>query len=402
MNTKGYFDYNATTPLCSEAIEMLHAAAGDFGNPSSKHGLAAAPRARLQQAREQVSRLIGAQPENVFFTSGGTEANNWAIKGALLARCAIGHGAEPAHIVVSSIEHASVLEAVAFLERVFGVEVTRLAPDREGRITAASVLGSLRPYTRLVSIMLVNNEVGTVQPVEHIASLLRQRGIHFHVDAVQAVGKVPVDVTQLGVDSLSLAAHKFHGPKGVGALYVRPGVVLEPLIHGGGQERGQRGGTEAVAAIAAMGAAAQATCLVLPQMVVRLSQLRERLCARLAERVPGIAFNGPAHGSGVASNTLSVRVDGVRAEALAAMLDHLHGIQLSLGSACSNNKSVSLSHVLKAMGLTEDEVKATMRISLGRYTEHADVDHLVEALVDGVRRLQRIAQAGGTRHVVAA
>lgn len=391
MSTRGYFDYNATTPVCREAIETFHAAIDDFGNPSSRYGLAKAPLVRLREAREQVARLIGAQPEDLFFTSGGTEANNWAIKGALTASGALGRAAGPAHVVVSEIEHASVLEVAVYLERVFGFEVTRLAPDGEGRITLESVLQSLRPHTRLVSVMLVNNEVGTVQPVGAIAQALRERGIHFHVDAVQAVGKVQVDVAALGVDSLSLAGHKFYGPKGVGALYVRAGAKVEPLIHGGGQERGQRGGTEATAAIAAMGAAAQATHAELPALLDRLAAYQAQLRAMLAARVPGIAFNGPPHAQEQAPNTLSIRVNGIRAEALAAMLDHLHGIQVSLGSACSNNKSVSLSHVLRGMGLGEEQIKATMRVSIGRYTEQADLERFVEAVANGVALLQRIA-----------
>lgn len=402
MSRRGYFDYNATTPVCREAIETFHAVIDDFGNPSSKYGLAKSPKTLLKHARVQVARLIGAQAEEVFFTSGGTEANNWAIKGALIARGAIGRNTTPAHIVVSEVEHSSVLAVAQHLERVFGFEVTRVAPDREGLIRVSAVVQSLRPNTQLAAIMLVNNEVGTVQPIADIAQALRDRGVHLHVDGVQAVGKMEIDVHGLGVDTLAFAGHKFYGPKGVGGLYVRSGVAVEPLIHGGGQEQGQRGGTESVAAIAAMGSAADATYAILPELVARLTEYRELLRAKLLERVPGVAFNGPSKAHELAPNTLSVRVDGVRAEALAAVLDNIHGIQVSLGSACSNNKAVSLSHVLQAMGLSESEIKATLRVSIGQYTEEADLDSFATAVAEGVRMLHRIGQTGEPRRAVAA
>ena len=222
------------------------------------------------------------------------------------------------------------------------------------------------------------------------------------MDGVQAVGKVEVDVATLGMDTLGFAAHKFYGPKGVGGLFVRKGIQLEPLIHGGGQEGGMRGGTEGVAAIAAMGAAAQATHAILPQLLARMTKYNEMLRAKIKERVQGVSFNGPQLGDNHAPNTLSVCVDGVRAEALAALLDNMSGIQVSLGSACSNNKAVSLSHVLLAMGLSEAQIKATMRVSIGRFTEEADLDTFARALADGVQLLKRIGQNGDERHAVAA
>ncbi|MET0382371.1 MAG: cysteine desulfurase family protein, partial [Burkholderiaceae bacterium] len=255
MSVRGYFDYNATTPMCPEAMQAFTSVLQGFGNPSSKHTLAKSSKQALTQARQQVARLLGCEAGQLVFTSGGTEGNNWAIKGALMARGAIGRAAQPAHIILAQIEHPSVLEIAAHLERVFGIEVTRLKPDADGIISAEAVEAALRPNTQLVSIMLVNNEVGTVQPVRQIARLLRSRGVHFHVDGVQAVGKIHVDVHALGIDTLSFAAHKFYGPKGAGGLFIRDGVTVEPLLHGGGQEGGQRGGTEAVASIAAMGAA---------------------------------------------------------------------------------------------------------------------------------------------------
>lgn len=402
MSQHGYFDYNATTPVGREAIDTFQKVLSEFGNPSSTYGLATSPKNLLKNARQQVARLIGAGAEEVFFTSGGTEANNWAIKGALISRGVIGRSVRPAHIVVSEIEHSSVLAVAEHLERVFGIEVTRVAPDREGLIQASTVVQSLRPNTQLAAIMLVNNEVGTIQPIAEIAQALRDRSVHLHVDGVQAVGKMEVDVHRLGVDTLSFAGHKFYGPKGVGGLYIRAGVTVEPLIHGGGQERGQRGGTESVAAIAAMGAAADATYKILPELIARLTEYRELLRAKLLERVRCVAFNGPSSLHELASNTLSVRVDGCRAEALAAVLDNIHGIQVSLGSACSNNKTMSLSHVLQAMGLSESEIKATLRISIGQYTEEAHLDAFVSAVAEGLRTLERFGQTGESRHAIAA
>lgn len=389
----GYFDYNATTPLCEDAIEAFTQALHCFGNPSGKYKLAKEAKRRLIEGRQQVAALIGATPEEIVFTSGGTEANNWAIKGALTARGAFQHGRAPRHIVISEIEHSSVLEVANYLARVFAFEVTRVAPNREGIIEVAAVEAALRPNTELVSIMLVNNEVGSIQPIGEIAAMLRPRGIHFHVDGVQGVGKLPVDVHALAVDTLSFAAHKFYGPKGVGGLYIRPGLTIEPLIHGGGQEDGLRGGTEAVAMIAAMGAAAEAASKEMAQPSSRMAELRATLCRLLTERLPNISFNGPREAARQAPNTLSLCIEGIRAEALAAMLDHKHGIQVSLGSACSNNKQTLLSHVLTAMGLDEQTIKGTMRISIGRYTKEEDLLRFVDALVEGVAQLGMIGKS---------
>lgn len=404
MNHPGYFDYNATTPMCEPARAAFMASLDDFGNPSGRYGLAQKSRLALAGARRQVADLVGCRPAELVFTSGGTEANNWAIKGALMARGALGCAATSRpHIIVSEIEHSSVLEIAAHLERVFGVEVTRLKPDRQGLISSEAVSRALQGNTQLVSIMLVNNEVGSLQPVRAIADVLRPRGIHFHVDGVQAVGKIEVDASAIGVDTLSFAAHKFYGPKGVGGLFIRDGIEIEPLLHGGGQENGRRGGTEAVAAIASMGAAAEATLALLPALLARLTGQRQRLAQLLIERVPGVSFNGPGDVAFQAPNTLSVRIEGIRAEALAAVLDQVHGIQVSLGSACSNNsKTVSLSHVLVAMGLSEADIKATLRVSLGNYTAEEDLTRFADAVSSGVRALQRISKAAHHEDVITA
>jgi cysteine desulfurase len=241
--------------------------------------------------------------------------------------------------------------------------------------------------------MAVNNEVGAVQPVWEISTLLRDRSIHFHVDGVQAVGKIHLDVHGLGVDTLSFAAHKFHGPKGVGGLYIKKGVAIEPLLHGGGQENGLRGGTEAAALIVSMGAAADFAGSTLSEHVLLAARFRDKLKGLLSEHVPGVSFHGPTDPCRQAPNTLSVSIDGIRAEALAAILDQMHGIQISLGAACASNRHASLSHVLVAMGLGEPVIKATIRISFGRYTTEVELEHLVDAIAQGVQALQRIAKS---------
>ncbi|WP_027468795.1 cysteine desulfurase family protein [Deefgea rivuli] len=392
MSLQGYFDYNATTPMCQQAIDALFGVIHNFGNPSSKYSLSNISKQRLENARRQVAQLVGCNSSEITFTSGGTEANNWAIKGVLTSCYSIAHS-QPAHIIVSSIEHSSVLEIASYLERVFSIEVTRINPNAEGMVSAKAIEAALRPNTQLVSIMLVNNEVGTIQPIREISTLLQARGIHFHVDGVQAIGKICVNAHELGVDSMSFAAHKFYGPKGVGGLYIKHGITIEPLLHGGGQEDGLRGGTEAVALIVAMGAAAEAINAALPELVFRATNYRTTFSRLLIECIPGVSFHQPSDPNQQVPYTLSVCIDGIRAEALAAILDEMHGIQVSLGSACANNKTVSLSHVLVAMGLSERAIKATFRVSFGQYTEEQDLKHFAEVMAQGVRSLQRISKA---------
>lgn len=386
----GYFDINATTPLCAPAEQALHNALRTFANPSGNYRMAKASRALIANARASVAALIGANSDEIVFTSGGTEANNWALKGAVDAIRAREPGGD-CHLIVSAIEHASVLEVARYLQRCRGVALTVIAPDAEGLIPPQTVIDALRPDTRLVSVMLANNEIGSVQPIAAIAEALRGRGIHLHTDAVQAIGKRPVDARALGVDSLSFAAHKFHGPKGVGGLYLRDGVALEPLLHGGGQERGRRGGTEALASIAAMGAAADHARSGLDADIARMRTLRETLRDGLRGKVANVVFNGPAAEDARLPNTLSVTFPGIRAEALAAILDHSHGFQVSLGAACSNNKAAALSHVLRAIGLPEDRIRATLRLSLHADTREDAIARLCDAIGKGLALLDSIA-----------
>ena len=400
MTTQGYFDYNATTPVCSEAVNAFINAVTQYANPSSKYGLSKNSNHIISDARTQVANLIGADAGEVFFTSGGTESNNWAIKGVFFQQLKISNTRK--HLIVSEMEHSSVLEVCAFLEREFDCTVTRLKPNSEGIVPVTAVAEALRPETLLVSVMMVNNEVGSMQPIQDIAWLLRGKKIHFHVDAVQAVGKIPVDVRDLGVDTMSFSGHKFYAPKGIGGLYIREGVKITPLLHGGGQERGLRGGTEAIASVAAIGAAAQVTLANINDQVVYLGALRELLKTQLISAVPQVYFHGPVNKSLQAPNTLSVCIPGIRAEALAALLDNMHCIQVSLGAACSNNKSVALSHVLVSMGLAEEVVKATLRVSIGQYTTESDIHRFVQAVATGVTTLFRISKPASQSYVTTA
>jgi cysteine desulfurase len=386
----GYFDMNATTPICGPAEQAMCGALRTFANPSANYRLAKASRSLIADARAAVAGLIGAASDEIVFTSGGTEANNWALKGAADAIQARDPGAR-LHLIVSAIEHASVLEVAGYLQTCRNVELTLVAPDVEGLVSAQAVVDALRPHTRMVAVMLANNEIGSVQPIAAIAEALRGRGIHLHTDAVQAVGKLPVDAHALGVDTLAFAAHKFRGPKGIGGLYVRDGVELVPLLHGGGQERGQRGGTEALASIAGMGAAAEHVRRGLDADIARMRALREALREALRRTVAGVVFNGPDAEEARLPNTLSVTIPGIRAEALAALLDHGHGIQVSLGAACSNHKQASLSHVLHGIGLCEERIRATLRLSLNAETPDAAIERLCDALRKELSRLDAIA-----------
>jgi cysteine desulfurase len=389
--SEGYLDFNATTPMSRAATLAFTQALRQFGNPSAGYRAGHAARSALELARGQVARLLGADREEITFTSGGTEANNWALKGVIdnLRRL---HPDEPIHIVVTAIEHASVLETVTYLEDCRGVTASRVRPDADGIIRTKDIVAVLQPETKLVAVMLANNEVGTIQPIRSLAAELRPRGIRLHVDAVQAVGKIPVDVRALAVDTLAFSAHKFHGPKGTGGLYVRSGLGLEPLLHGGGQEGGRRAGTEALAGIVASGVAAEECMFDQPGRCGRLRQQRDALRAALATRLSGVSFHGPSSESSmVLPNTLSFRVAGIRAEALVALLDHMHGFQVSLASACTNNKAASLSHVLLAMGLAEVDIRSALRVSLGDSTSPVDIARFVDAMVASVAQLRSIS-----------
>ena len=387
-----YLDNAATTPVRAEAAEALGATLRQgFGNPSSRHRLGLQARQAVEQARRWVAALIGAQPHEVVFTGSGTEANNTALLGAVLARRRQGN-----HVVASAVEHPSVLEPLEALRR-FGVDVTLVRPRPDGVVDAQAVLEAVRDDTLLVSLMRVNNETGALMPVQEVAEGLRRRGSQalLHTDLVQAAGRIPVDVGRLGVHLATLSAHKIHGPKGVGALYVREGVRLEPLVRGGGQERGLRSGTENVPGIAAFGEAARLALQELPEALPRLQRLSQRLWEGLRDAYPRAVRVGPASPELRAPHILAVAFEGLRAEVVANHLDEA-GVMVSIGSACSSHKT-RVSHVLEAMRLPARLAEGTVRFSLGLLTTDEEVDLAVLRAAAALRALGALVGGGPVR-----
>jgi cysteine desulfurase len=374
-----YLDHAATTPVRPEVVEaMLPYLTEVFGNPSSAHAYGRRARAALDEAHERLAARLNVRPREVVFTSGGTESNNLALKGAAWASKARGH-----RIVTSSIEHHAVGHALRYLEK-FGFEIVELPVDRYGRVDPDAVEAALTDRTILVSIMLANNEVGTIQPIAEIAERVRaRRGVLLHVDAVQAAAWLDLDLESLGADLVSLAAHKFEGPKGVGALYVRHGTHLLAQQHGGSQERHRRAGTESLAFAVGMAAAYDLSCAERPETVSRVRALRDRLRDAVLA-VDGVELTG--HPRERLPGLLSVVAAGTDGAAVALGLD-LQGIATSIGSACATG-SAEVSHVLSAMGYPDDEARGALRISLGRTTTVAEVETAI-AVIPTVLRAHR-------------
>jgi cysteine desulfurase len=381
-----YLDYAATTPVLDEVVEaMLPYLRGTFGNPSSVYGVGRDAKKGLEEARERMAAAVGAVPSEIVFTAGGTEADNLALKGgAFRARSMRRNGN---HIITTAVEHHAVLHSAEWLEKQ-GFRVTFLPVDAEGVVDLDALASALGPETVLVSIMLANNEVGTLQPLEEALRITRQgsRAL-FHTDAVQALGKVPLNLEELGVDMASFAAHKVGGPKGSGALYVRRKTALEPVLHGGGQERDLRSGTPNVAGIVGMAAAAEIAAGEVPEEAARLTQLRDRLQEGMLAAIGGVKVNGA--GAARVPGTVNVCIDGVEGESLLLMLD-ARGIAASSGSACTSG-SLEPSHVLMAMGVRPELAHGSLRLSLGRATTAEDVDAALEVLPPVVERLRSIA-----------
>ncbi len=375
-----YFDHNATTPVRPEVCAVVQRTLEEaFGNPSSLHTPGQVARALVEEARAQVAAGLGCAPEEVFFTSGGTEADNWALLGcAALAR--------PGRIVCSAIEHHAVLHTARHLET-RGFEVCVVPPDPRGWVDPGAVAAALNDDTVLVSVMHANNETGVLQPVAQIGRLARDRGIPFHVDAVQSFGKVPVKVDEMQADLVAVSAHKLNGPKGVGALFVRRGVDLGAWTHGGGHEGGRRAGTENAPGIAGFGRAVQLALAEQSQDAARLAALRDHLQAGLLASVEGVSINGA--GAARLPNTLNVCIAGVQAEALLLGLD-LEGVAVSSGSACSSG-GAEPSHVLLAMGVDRRLAGGSLRFSLGWGNTLHQVERLIEMMPALVGRLRELA-----------
>ena len=386
-----YFDYNATTPVEPEVLDaMLPYFSGEFGNAASIHTPGQRARGAVETAREQVAALIGARAQEIVFTSGGTESDNHAVFGVVgqaFLPVPTSKNPDPSpHIITTAIEHEAVLNACQAREK-SGVRVTFLAANREGQIDLDELRQAVRPETVLITVMHANNELGTVQPLEEVGRIAKERDIYFHTDAVQSAGKVPIDVNKLGVDLLSLSAHKFYGPKGIGALYIRGGTRLRQLLYGGHHQRGFRPGTENVAGIVGLGKAAEIARESLAADARRVSTLRDKLEQGLLARVPHARVNGGA--SLRTPNTTNLVFPGIEGEALLIALD-LKGLACSTGAACSSG-AVEPSHVLTAIGLPPEEARASLRFSLGRHTTEQEIDFALQVVPSAVEQLRELS-----------
>jgi len=394
-----YLDYNATTPVDPAVLDaMLPYLRDNFANAGSVHTPGQRARAAVDAARDSVAALIGAKASEIVFTSGGTEADNLAIYGAVAASTKARK-----HVIASAIEHHAVLHTCEDLART-GVDVTfvPVRPGTDGRggqgiVDAEEIRRALRPETVLITVMHANNELGTIQPIEEIGRIAREAGVCFHCDAVQSAGKIPVDVERLGVDLLSISAHKFCGPKGVGALYVRTGTSIVPRFRGGHAERDRRPGTENVPGIAGMGKAAELARAKLAEDSVRIAALRDRLEKSLLEQVPDAFVNGDR--ARRVPNTSNITFRGAGGEALLIGLD-LQGIACSTGAACSSG-STEPSHVLLAAGLSRDDARSSLRFSLGRATTADEIDYAIATIPSVVERIRAISPRAAAASILA-
>lgn len=373
-----YLDYNATTPVAPSVFEAMEPfIVKHFGNPSSSHAIGRASAEAIEDARMQVAGLLACDREEIVFTSGGTDSNNLAIKGVMMSE-----GRPRGHMIISNIEHPAVVEPARFLQKLgCDVSVVKCSPD--GVVDPADIRDAIRPDTRLVSLMHANNEIGTIQPIREVADVCHQRTVLLHTDASQAVGKILTHVDELGVDLLTIAGHKLYAPKGIGALFVREGIGLEPVLHGGNQENGMRGGTENTAYIVGLGHACKLAARCLDESFERMQSLRDRLYQRLCE---GTGLDLPINGANAPRlpNTLSLRIPGCSGRDL---LDRCHEVCASTGSAC-HSEMQSISTTLAAIHLDLDQASSTLRLSVGWYTSEEDVDFAANAITGAWEALQ--------------
>jgi len=381
-----YLDYSATTPVKEEVVqEMIPFFTETYGNPSSLYSGGLSAKAGMEKARANVAKLINSRVRELFFTGGGTEADNWAIQGAAEALKDKGR-----HIITSRIEHHAVLHSCEYLEKQ-GFEVTYLDVDEDGFVKPETLKEALRDDTILVSIMMVNNEIGTIQPIKELAAITKEHGAVFHTDAVQAVGNMPIDVKDLDVDMLSMSAHKIYGPKGIGALYIKQGTKVGNFIHGGAQESKKRAGTENLPAIVGFGKAAELCLENMESHIQHCTELRDYLWGQIYENVDGFQLNGPLQNRHPAN--LNISFDYIEGEAILLMLDQM-GISVSTGSACSS-KSLEPSHVLQALEVPLTCVNGTVRFTVGDFTTKEDIDYTVSSLIKVVNRLRRMSPVRG-------
>lgn len=375
-----YMDNAATTATRPEVLEaMLPYFTQNYGNPSSIHAFGRDARRALENARKQVAAALNCEPREVYFTAGGSESDNWAI------RCAL-QNKQGKHIITSAIEHHAVLHTCEYMEKQ-GYEVTYLPVDEYGIVSVEDVKKAIRPDTALITIMAANNEIGTIQPIAEIGKIAKEAGILFHTDAVQAIGAISVDVKEWNVDMLSLSGHKFHAPKGVGALYIRKGIRITNLIYGGAQERGLRAGTENLPGIVGLGKAIELAVAELPEYAEKMTKLRDKLIDGILANITDVQLNG--HRTQRLPGNVNVSVRYVEGEALLMRLD-LAGIAASSGSACTSG-SLDPSHVLLAIGLPHEIAHGSLRLSLGRETTEADIDYVIETLPNIVNTLRAMS-----------
>ncbi|MFH0931696.1 MAG: cysteine desulfurase NifS [Candidatus Zixiibacteriota bacterium] len=382
MDRKIYLDHNATTPVHAEVLEaMLPFYKEGFGNASSIHSFGREAKVALEESREKIAKLLNVDPLEIYFTSGGTESDNLAIKGIAWANRKKGN-----HIITSQIEHHAILESCKFLERE-GFEVTYLPVDNYGLVDPDELKKNIKKETILVSIMYTNNEVGTIEPIEELSKITRENGVYFHTDAVQSTGKIKIDVNKLNVDLLSLSAHKFYGPKGVGAIYIKRGVRLTPLAHGGHHEKARRAGTENVPGIVGLAKALETANRDMEKEDKRLKNLSKRFFEKIKEKISDVYLNG--HPELRIPNTLNLSFKGVEGESIILSLD-LKGIAVASGSACTSG-SLEPSHVLSAMEVPPDLAQSSLRFSFGRSNTIDDIDYVVEVLPEIVSRLRAMS-----------
>jgi cysteine desulfurase len=382
MDKPIYLDHASTTPADPEVVEaMLPWFSEEFGNPSTVYSLGLSAASAVQEARESIAGIIGAEADEIYFTSGGTESDNWAIIGAADAQQKKGR-----HLVTSTIEHHAVLETMEYLEK-RGWEFTRVPVDSGGLVDPEEVRKAIRPDTVLVSVMHGNNEVGTIEPIAEIGKVTREAGVLLHSDMVQTAGKMPLDVDELNVDMLSMSAHKFYGPKGVGLMYLRKRTRITPYFHGGAQERNRRAGTLNVPGIVGMAKALELCRDRMADDAVREAELRDRLWKGLSENIEAIYVNGTMEHR--LPNNLNVRLDGIEGESMILMLD-MENICVSSGSACTTG-SLEPSHVLLGLGIPQELAHGSLRVTLGRSTTAENIDHFVKVFPPIVARLREMS-----------
>ncbi len=374
-----YLDYSATTPVKKEVLdEMIPYFTEKFGNPSSLYSIGLNAKSDLNEARLKVAKLIGADEREIYFTSCGTEADNWAVIGTARAKKSKGN-----HIITSKIEHHALLHSCEFLEKE-GFEVTYLDVDKNGFVDPADLEKAITDKTILISIMFANNEIGTIQPIKELAGIAKKHGIWFHTDAVQALGNVPIDVRELGIDMLSMSAHKIYGPKGVGALYIRKGVVIPNLIHGGAQESKRRAGTENMASIMGFGKAAELAGADLTSHIQKITELRNYFIDQIMSKIEDVDLNGDCDKR--LPGNINLTFNYVEGEALLLYMD-VRGIAASTGSACSS-ASFTPSHVLNSLGLPSEKIYSSIRFTVGDFTTKEDLDYAIEEIVMIVEKLR--------------